>query len=214
LVGGCDQEDLNQAASLEPFRKYEDQGGLGVRGAADLIRRFCGAADVARFADAVIFNHLTRGSDAHARNHAILIAADAPPTLAPLFDLNATLPHGEAWAQNAAMAVGGQHAFDRVGRSHWLRFAADTGLPEDHVLERLRSLAERLPTRSATPAGPLGPARPSVGRPEPPASEAQRPRTLSRRRGSTSARPTLLEVGLRVGAPAQSVRATWRIFLA
>jgi serine/threonine-protein kinase HipA len=139
------QEDLVQAAGGDPRRKYEDQGGPGVAACAALLRRHAGDAAVEGFAQAVMFNHLVQGTDAHARNYSVLLPADAPPALAPLYDLNAGLPHGPGFAQHAAMAVGGEFRFAAVGPLQWRGFAHDCGLDHDWVVARLRRLAADLP---------------------------------------------------------------------
>jgi serine/threonine-protein kinase HipA len=127
------------------MRKYEDRGGLGAVACADLLRTHAGEADVERFADALIFNHLVKGTDAHARNYSVLLEAGQAPRLAPLYDLNAGLPYGLDWAQHAAMRIGGENTFGRIGAGHWRRLAADCGLDKDRIVERVTDLAARLP---------------------------------------------------------------------
>ncbi|MDR1825340.1 MAG: type II toxin-antitoxin system HipA family toxin [Bifidobacteriaceae bacterium] len=138
------QENLCQVAGLAPLRKYESQGGLGASACADLIRRHCGAVDVERFAQAVIYNYLVRGSDAHAQNYSLLITPSSV-RLAPLYDLNSTLTFGHNFANEMAMRVGGETRFDRIGRADWEQFAREAGLEPEWVLSQLNDMAGRLP---------------------------------------------------------------------
>ncbi|MDR1806771.1 MAG: HipA domain-containing protein [Propionibacteriaceae bacterium] len=139
------QEDLGQAAGIDPWRKYEDRGGLGAAACADLLRRHTGESDVERFVDALIFNHLVQGTDAHARNYSVLLEAGLRPRLAPLYDLNSGLPYGPGWAQHAAMRIGGESRFSRIGAGHWRVLAADCGLDKDQVVTRVATLAAQVP---------------------------------------------------------------------
>ena len=137
-------EDLCQAMGLSPIRKYETQAGPGVAQCCAFLSDHFGEGDVRRFAQAVIFNHLTRGSDAHARNYSI-VWDSAGATLAPLYDLNPTLAYPQLGAVNAAMRVGGEFRFDRVGSLNWSGFAADAGLDDGWVRDEVTRLANGLP---------------------------------------------------------------------
>lgn len=137
-------EDLCQAMGLSPIRKYESQAGPGVTRCCSFLAEHCGGDAVARFAQAVIFNHLIRGSDAHARNYSIIWDATGV-ALAPLYDINPTLAHPELGAVNAAMRIGGEYRFDKVGSLNWSGFAIDTGLDAGWVRDELARLAAGLP---------------------------------------------------------------------
>lgn len=139
------QEDLCQAAGADPRLKYESQGGPGVSGCGDLIRAHCGQPDVETFARAIIYNYLTKGSDAHARNYSILITP-GDIRLAPLYDLNATLGFGDAGQANRlAMQVGGENRLARISTGNWRLFAGEVQLAEEWVLDQVRTMAEQLP---------------------------------------------------------------------
>ena len=74
------QEDLCQALGVPPTRKYQNEGGPGVREVTKLLRDVMppDVADAAvwRFADALIWNWLIAGTDAHAKNYSLLLAGD------------------------------------------------------------------------------------------------------------------------------------------
>lgn len=70
------QEDLCQALSVHPGGKYQTDGGPGVGDIADLIARLGvddRQASAARFFDALVYNVLIAGTDAHAKNYSMLL---------------------------------------------------------------------------------------------------------------------------------------------
>ena len=139
------QEDLNQAAGCPPFRKYEDQGGLGAADCADLLRHHAHPDDVMRFVDAMVFNYLVKATDAHARNYSLLFASDGQCRLAPLYDLNSGLPYGADWAQHSAMRIGGEDRFALIDTSRWRRFADAVAVDAEQVRQSLLTMAQALP---------------------------------------------------------------------
>jgi serine/threonine-protein kinase HipA len=144
------QEDLCQAAGVDPKLKYESQGGPGAAACAGLIRQHCGQRDVETFARAIILNYLIKGSDAHARNYSVLITP-GDVRLAPLYDLNATLGFGDAGQANQmAMRVGGEGRFARISTGNWRLFATEVQLPENWVLDQVRTMADQLPEALTT----------------------------------------------------------------
>ncbi|MGO8960646.1 MAG: HipA domain-containing protein [Streptosporangiaceae bacterium] len=142
------QEDLCQALSVPPTGKYQNEGGPGPREVARLLRRVMapGASDTAvwRLADALIWNWLIGGTDAHAKNYSILLAGDQV-RLAPLYDVSSALPYGTHEKKlRMAMKIGGDYDVFPV-RHRWPGAAADLGLPADELVDRVRVLAVRAP---------------------------------------------------------------------
>jgi len=144
------QEDSVQALGLSPLLKYEQHNGPGVREIVDLLRQNVtdghAAADIATFIDAVAFNWLTVGTDAHARNYALL--HHGPHTrLAPLYDLNSFLPYAGERPTSLAMRVGfTERDPSRIGGRDWEELARDSRLDPDTTLSRVASVADRLST--------------------------------------------------------------------
>jgi serine/threonine-protein kinase HipA len=144
------QEDLCQALGLPPERKYQSRGGPSAADVAELIRSAVSPTrardDLERFADAIIFNWLIVGTDAHAKNYSLLLAQDQV-RLAPLYDLNSYLPYvAKGFEPTLSMFVGASDiGVDHIGVTEWTAFAKDVGLPEDYVLERITVLAQQLP---------------------------------------------------------------------
>lgn len=118
------QEDMCQAMALWPIRKYESQGGPSASAVARLIRQHSQrpAEDLTRFAQALIFNWLVMGTDAHARNYSLLLSSSAV-RLAPLYDLNSHLAYTDGSGVSLSMAVGGTFRADRISSDDWVRFA-------------------------------------------------------------------------------------------
>jgi serine/threonine-protein kinase HipA len=89
------QEDMCQALGIHPARKYENDGGPGVRTIAELLREQSSNSeeDVRSFVDAIIFNWLIAGTDAHAKNYALLLGGGGAVRLAPFHDLASILPY-------------------------------------------------------------------------------------------------------------------------
>lgn len=143
------QEDCCQALAVSPTRKYEQDGGPGVADVVRLLRAHSSdpAADVARFLDALAFNWLIGGTDAHAKNYALLHAVGPQLRLAPLYDLLSFVPYDESDrdAGTLSMAIGGEYRYRRVGAEHWSRLAGAIGMNGDDAMARVDALARRLP---------------------------------------------------------------------
>lgn len=102
------QEDLCQALGVPPSLKYQNEDGPTPSQIARLLRDVmppgAGEDAVRRFADALIWNWLIGGTDAHAKNYSILLAGDQV-RLAPLYDIASAPPVRHSRAQLAARDV-------------------------------------------------------------------------------------------------------------
>ena len=146
------QEDFCQALAIHPARKYENEGGPNVRMVVELLQTFSGRPqeDVQRFVDALAFNWLIAGTDAHAKNYSLLIGAEGRARLAPLYDIASILPYDfDMQKVRLAMKVGGMYRLCDVGPRQWRKLAADLRLNADALLQRIRELAVRLPDNLA-----------------------------------------------------------------
>jgi serine/threonine-protein kinase HipA len=142
------QEDMCQALAILPTAKYENEGGPGARAIAGLIRTFSARAeeDVRRFVDALAFNWLIGGTDAHAKNYAMLIGAEARARLAPLYDIASILPYDFDFQKiRSAMKIGGEYRFRDIGLRQWRKLAADLRLDAGELITRIGDLARALP---------------------------------------------------------------------
>jgi serine/threonine-protein kinase HipA len=145
--GGFDrihQEDLCQALSVPPTRKYQNEGGPGPSGIADLFRRSMptrvAEQAVRGFADALIWNWLIGGTDAHAKNYSLLLS-QGEARLAPLYDIASALPYGDHEKKlRLAMKIGGDYQLN-PHRNRWPDAARDLGLPAAELVARARELS-------------------------------------------------------------------------
>ncbi len=142
------QEDMCQALAVPPIRKYENEGGPGAVEIVDLLRAASSARvdDVATFVDALVFNWLIAGTDAHAKNYSVLIGAGGRARLAPLYDIASALPYDDMdqRALKLAMRVGGEYRLRDISVRDWRRLADRLRLPADGVLSRIEDLAAQL----------------------------------------------------------------------
>ncbi len=145
------QEDMCQALSRMPQMKYQNQGGPSAADIAALIRRHSSAReqDEARFLDSLIFNWLIGGTDAHAKNHAFLIAARGQARLAPLYDLSSALPYfpRQLDPRRAALAmkIGGKYRLREIGLREWKKCARDLKADEAALIDRIAGLSLAMP---------------------------------------------------------------------
>ena len=142
------QEDLCQALGVPPGRKYQNEGGPTPVQIARLLRAAmppqAGENAVWRFADALIWNWLIAGTDAHAKNYSLLLAGDQA-RLAPLDDIASALPYGTQERKlRLAMKIGSSYdVYPR--RNPWPGAARDLALDPDALVERARELARAAP---------------------------------------------------------------------
>jgi len=142
------QEDLCQALGIPPTRKYQNEGGPDpaqiVRLLRDAMRPTAAEDAVRRFADALAWNWLIAGTDAHAKNYSLLLAGPEA-RLAPLYDIASALPYGTHERKlRLAMKLGGDyHVYPH--HNPWPRTARDLGIDPTTLTDRVREVAELAP---------------------------------------------------------------------
>lgn len=145
------QEDMCQALAVHPSEKYESDGGPT---ASDIVRVLrerirshqASEAGVGAFVDALAYNWIIAGPDAHAKNYALLLSGPQV-RLAPFYDIASALPYPDFYEPRIklTMKVGGYYRLSSIGRSAWQRLAEDLRLDASMVVDRVRDLAERTP---------------------------------------------------------------------
>ncbi|MDR0945212.1 MAG: HipA domain-containing protein [Bifidobacteriaceae bacterium] len=153
------QEDMCQALGLWRSLKYQDDGGPSLGDIAHLIG---GAVDprdragsLASFAAAACFNWVFAGTDAHAKNFA-LVHAGPRIVSAPFFDLvSAVLVWNEAtvaFKGKLAMKMGGRYRLGDIGPHQLERAAEDLLVTPDYMIETARRYVGAMPdaVRDAT----------------------------------------------------------------
>lgn len=143
------QEDFAQATGTHPTRKYQSEGGPGIAVIGALMRGNLGAAadlEIARFFEATLFNWAVLGTDAHAKNYALVSSATRTgrPTFAPLYDLGSALAYPEINNRKArlAMSYDGRYRTFEIEPRHILREAVGVGLEAEWVMDRARALVD------------------------------------------------------------------------
>lgn len=143
------QEDMCQATGLPPTKKYENEGGPSIRNIVELLRNYSSRPDedVQNFLDAIAFNWLVAGTDAHAKNYSILVGARGSVRLAPLYDIASILPYKSLSIMKAKMAmkIGGTYRLRDIGVGQWRKLAMDVHVDADHMRSRLVQLGDAIP---------------------------------------------------------------------
>jgi serine/threonine-protein kinase HipA len=148
------QEDMCQALGLHPERKYENHGGPGIQRIIELLREQSSRReeDVQSFLDAIAFNRLIAGADAHAKNYSLLLGQNGVVRLAPLYDIASILPYPTVNLNKVklAMKIGGEYRLRNIGLRHWQRLAADLHLDEAKLIDRIREMAKAMPDHASS----------------------------------------------------------------
>jgi serine/threonine-protein kinase HipA len=147
------QEDMCQALGLHPTRKYENDGGPGIQRIIALLREQSSSPDedVQSFLDAIAFNWLIAGTDAHAKNYSLLLGQNGAVRLAPLYDLASILPYPSVDISKVklAMKIGGEYRLRNIGVRHWQRLAVELRLDEAKLIDRIGTMAQAMPDQAS-----------------------------------------------------------------
>jgi serine/threonine-protein kinase HipA len=83
------------------------------------------ADDIVTFIDAIGFNWLIAGTDAHANNYALPLSSGPRVRLAPLYDVASILPcdNFDMHKIKLSMKVGGEYRLPDVGPRQWRKLA-------------------------------------------------------------------------------------------
>lgn len=148
------QEDICQALGVMPTRKYQNEGGPGIKEIVELLRIHSSARDedIRTFVHAVGFNWLVAGTDAHAKNYSLLISGEPRVRLAPFYDIASILPYKEFDVQKVrlSMKVGGEYRLRDIGLREWQKLAREIRFDEDELIAALRMMARQLPDQIRT----------------------------------------------------------------
>jgi serine/threonine-protein kinase HipA len=142
------QEDICQALGIPPTRKYQNEGGPGIRDIVGLLNANSSRPgdDVTTFLDSVAYNWLIAGTDAHAKNYALLIGSAGQVRLAPLYDMASVLPYPGINIDKVkvSMKIGGEYRLRNIRHYHWRKLAAELKLDPDATVHRVSDFAARL----------------------------------------------------------------------
>jgi len=142
------QEDLCQALSVPPTRKYQSEGGPSIRDIVEILKTYSTnpTEDVRTFLDSVAYNWLIAGTDAHAKNYGLLIGAQSRVRLAPLYDVASVLPYRDIDIQRVklSMKLGGEYRLRNITRRNWHKLGEELRLDPDAMIERIDDFATQL----------------------------------------------------------------------
>jgi len=160
------QEDFCQVTGLPPNRKYESDGGPGIRQIMDILRGSENAGtDRENFFRTQLLFWIMGATDGHAKNFSLTLLPGGHYRSTPLYDILSTWPIQGRGANRMdprkarlAMAVEGgnrHYLIHDIHRWHWVAMAESLGLGEraagmiEDLIERtprvLDALAKRLP---------------------------------------------------------------------
>lgn len=148
------QEDFCQALSVEPTRKYENEGGPGLESIIDVLQSSRKAKeDIDRLLGATVLNWVLAATDEHAKNYAILHNAQGI-RLAPFYDIISYLPYADEALNRVklAMRIGGEYLVRRIVRKHWTALARKAGLREQSVIDNVERVLDAIPQAAGTAA--------------------------------------------------------------
>jgi serine/threonine-protein kinase HipA len=142
------QEDLCQALGVHPRHKYQNEAGPSAKDAVSVIRESSSrpAVDAATFVDALLYNFLIAGTDAHAKNYSLLLADATSVRLAPLYDIASALPHLDVRSRGVkfAMKVGDHYSLRDITSHDWKKQARALSVPHARLRSRLIELAQQV----------------------------------------------------------------------
>lgn len=142
------QEDFCQALGVMPQIKYQNQGGPGAADMADILWQHGSQPqqDVAMLFNALAFNYLIGGTDAHAKNYSLLLDSEQV-RLAPLYDISSTLPYPQLQKRKIklAMKIGSHYRWWDITLRDWQATATAMRLAPAMAMEMLARMALELP---------------------------------------------------------------------
>lgn len=134
------QEDICQALSVPPSKKYQQHdGGPGVADVARLIRSLPLTADRRStgeaFYRALVFNVIAGCTDAHAKNYSLMLEQRSV-RLAPLYDLLSYAAYWDGSVRiDSAMSIGGAYRLGRISSAKLEQAGALFGIDKTESAE-------------------------------------------------------------------------------
>jgi serine/threonine-protein kinase HipA len=155
IVRRFHQEDFCQALGASPDKKYQNQGGPGLKDLINLLREVSASPqeDIDTLVTASIFNWMIGGSDAHAKNFSLLLGAAGSHRLAPIYDVASILPYSpqvQFEDIKLAMKIGREYRLRDIGLKQWGRFAEENRLDFEQLRARITDVAARLPDQATS----------------------------------------------------------------
>lgn len=129
------QEDLCQALSVSPDKKYQFEGGPSIRQVSKLLTALPVESDrqtaAEEFYQQLVFNVFARCSDAHAKNYS-LVLDNRSVKVSPLYDAASTVLY--PLPQESAMSIDGEYEFGKITDAGLIAEAETLGLDKDFAV--------------------------------------------------------------------------------
>src|SRR5262245_13298307 len=161
------QEDVCQALSVPPSRKYQSDGGPNIRQVLDLLKGSDAPEEDRRtFLKAQLFFWLIGATDGHAKNFSVRLSPGGRFRLTPLYDILSVQPAFDARQVQKksfrfAMSVGDKrhYVMSNIAPRHFQQDGDAAGLPTGSADAILKELLDSAPSaiESATQAEPVDP---------------------------------------------------------
>ena len=134
------QEDFCQVLGVLSNKKYQDEGGPGIKNVVKAINEFNAepAKDMLRFLQLIVFNFLIGNADAHAKNLSIL-NSDNGIKLAPFYDLVSTEIEDENLSKTISMFIKKKNTYDDIVRNDFKNLFISLELNPEMVLRNIRN---------------------------------------------------------------------------
>lgn len=141
------QEDICQALGIHPAMKYQNEGGPDITRMMELMNRSSQPVeDRSRIMEAVAFNYLILGTDAHAKNYSLLLGRNQQVRLARLYDMASFLPYVDRSKDcRFAMKIGGYYKDSQIQPRHFDKLARTCEFPARSMRKIVVGMAERMP---------------------------------------------------------------------
>lgn len=141
------QEDSCQALGVHPAKKYQSDGGPDMIKLMELMNRSSQPVqDRRRLMEALVYNYLIIGTDAHAKNYSLLLGRDSQVRLAKLYDIASFLPYAARRKDcRFAMKIGSYYKDAQIQPRHFEKTARACEFSSSELLQMVRNQAEKLP---------------------------------------------------------------------
>ncbi|MBC75164.1 MAG: hypothetical protein CME64_04045 [Halobacteriovoraceae bacterium] len=140
------KEDMCQALSISPYRKYQSEGGPGIVDIANFLMASKEPEDRINFFKAIVVFDLLYATDGHGKNFSIFLEEDGF-RMTPFYDvMSGYFLHKREKQQlgklKLAMKVGnsGHYSFKRISKRHYKETAKECGISEKMFEEIISDL--------------------------------------------------------------------------
>ncbi len=142
------QEDMCQALSVHPSLKYQSDGGPGVGDIGDLLNRLPiedRQVNAERFFKLLAYNVPIGGTDAHAKNHSLVLIGSRAQ-VSPLYDAASAAPYNQRERLRSSMKIGDHWRVLDVTASDWRKVGRRLGIGADQAVGWVDELGSGLPS--------------------------------------------------------------------